>query len=355
MHERSVLGHPCATSPPGWNSRHPQVRLVIADEHAGLAAAVRRFLPEAERQRCSVHLQRNVLTKVPHRLRKRLAREVSPLFKADGLTEAKKRRDELVARWSKELPEAMEVLTRGFAAATRFYAFPKAHWPRIRTTNGLERLHGEIKRRIRAVGAFPDRASALRLITAVALRRTESWADRRYVDLSLLDSEEGSPRQFKRTQPRELPLSLLHTNRDLTRIRASRHSERGLTTGDGEDWNDEGRRLALEQGGEGRSHRRRRLLDLEKRVGVLRGAVRRSAASDNKHVAPTPRDARLRGTPVQYMAEPAGGRESIADSSLVETRGRAGVATLGTLWEMAPQAVTMDQTGTLGLLREYAS
>ena len=166
------------------------VRLVIADEHAGLAAAVRRFLPEAERQRCSVHLQRNVLTKVPHRLRKRLAREVSPLFKADGLTEAKKRRDELVARWSKELPEAMEVLTRGFAAATRFYAFPKAHWPRIRTTNGLERLHGEIKRRIRAVGAFPDRASALRLITAVALRRTESWADRRYVDLSLLDSGE---------------------------------------------------------------------------------------------------------------------------------------------------------------------
>jgi transposase-like protein len=166
------------------------VRLVIADEHAGLAAAVRRFLPEAERQRCTVHLQRNVLTKVPHRLRKRLARELSPLFKADGLTEAKKRRDELVDRWSKELPEAMDVLARGFAAATHFYAFPKAHWPRIRTTNGLERLHGEIKRRIRAVGAFPDRASALRLITAVALRTTQSWAARRYLDLSLPDSEE---------------------------------------------------------------------------------------------------------------------------------------------------------------------
>ena len=166
------------------------VRLVIADEHAGLAAAVRRFLPEAERQRCTVHLQRNILTKVPHRLRKRLARELSPLFKAADLAEAKKRRDELVRRWSKELPEAMEVLTRGFAAATRFYAFPKAHWPRIRTTNGLERLHAEIKRRIRAVGAFPDRASALRLITAIALRTTESWAARRYVDLSLLDSEE---------------------------------------------------------------------------------------------------------------------------------------------------------------------
>ncbi|MFQ5521502.1 MAG: IS256 family transposase [Candidatus Methylomirabilia bacterium] len=166
------------------------VRLVIADEHAGLAAAVRRLLPEAERQRCSVHLQRNILAKVPRRLRKRLAREIAPIFKAEGLTEAKKKRDELVRRWSKELPEAMEVLTRGFAAATRFYTFPKAHWPRIRTTNGLERLHGEIKRRIRAVGAFPDRASALRLITAIALRTTEAWAARRYLDLSLLDSKE---------------------------------------------------------------------------------------------------------------------------------------------------------------------
>ena len=84
----------------------------------------------------------------------------------------------------------MKVLGRGFDAATQFYAFPEAHWPRLRTTNGLERLHGEIKRRIRAVGAFPDRASALRLITAVALRTTERWGSRRYLDLSLLENTE---------------------------------------------------------------------------------------------------------------------------------------------------------------------
>jgi len=57
----------------------------------------------------------------------------------------------------------------------------------IRTTNGLERLHGEIKRRTKAVGAFPDRASALRLITAVALKVTVKWSDRRYVDVALLE------------------------------------------------------------------------------------------------------------------------------------------------------------------------
>ena len=163
---------------------------MIADEHAGLAAAVRRFLPEVRRQRCTVHLQRNVLAKVPHRLRKRVAREVAAVFRAPGLAEAKKRLAEITARWHNELPEAMRVLERGFTAATQFYAFPEPHWARLRTTNSLERLHTEIKRRIRSAGAFPDRASALRLITAVALRTTAVWSERRYLDLSLLEPKE---------------------------------------------------------------------------------------------------------------------------------------------------------------------
>ena len=166
------------------------VELVIADKHAGLAAAVRRFLPEVRRQRCTVHLQRNVLAKVPHRLRKRVAREVAAVFRAPGLAKAKKRLAEITARWHNELPEAMRVLERGFTAATQFYAFPEPHWARLRTTNSLERLHTEIKRRIRSAGAFPDRASALRLITAVALRTTAVWSERRYLDLSLLEPKE---------------------------------------------------------------------------------------------------------------------------------------------------------------------
>ena len=137
-----------------------------------------------------MHLQRNVGAKVPHRLRKRVAREVSAIFKAPGLTESKKLLAEFKTRWSKELPEAVEVLERGFGAATQFYAFPEAHWPRLRTTNGLERLHGEIKRRIKTAGAFPDRASALRLVTAIAIKITTIWGDRRYLDLSLLEEQE---------------------------------------------------------------------------------------------------------------------------------------------------------------------
>ncbi len=162
------------------------VQLIIADEHRGLVQAVRRLLPEARRQRCTVHLERNVLTKVPQRLRGRVAGQLRSIFQAPDLAEAKNRLHAFAAGLGQQVPEALRCLEAGFAAATQYYAFPKEHWVRIRSTNGLERLHGEIKRRIRSVGAFPDRDSALRLITAVALQTTRIWADRRYLDMSLL-------------------------------------------------------------------------------------------------------------------------------------------------------------------------
>jgi len=132
------------------------VELVIADEHRGLANAVRRQLPEARRQRCTVHLERNVLSKVPHRLRARVAKQLRSIFDAPSAAEAKTRLHEFASGLGRQLPEAPRCLEQGLSAATQFYAFPKEHWIRIRSTNGLERLHGEIKRRIRSVGAFPD-------------------------------------------------------------------------------------------------------------------------------------------------------------------------------------------------------
>jgi len=166
------------------------VQLVIADAHAGLAKAVRHHLPEAQQQRCVVHLQRNIVGKAPQKLRARLAKAVWQVFLAPSKTEARRRMAELAAGLGRQLPESMACLDAGFEAATKFYAFPRAHWHRIRSTNGLERLHGEIKRRTNAVGAFPDRGSALRLVTAVALNVTAIWTDRRYLDMSQLKSKE---------------------------------------------------------------------------------------------------------------------------------------------------------------------
>lgn len=159
------------------------VRLVVSDDHRGLKAAVRRLLPEVKHQRCTVHLTRNVMAKAPRRLRGRVARSTVGILHADSLASARKSLVAFREGLGRQVPEALACLEGGFDAATQFFAFPKSHWSRIRSTNGVERLHGEIKRRTRAVGAFPDRQSALRLITAVALESTTVWTDRRYLDM----------------------------------------------------------------------------------------------------------------------------------------------------------------------------
>lgn len=165
------------------------VQLVISDEHAGLTNAVRRVLPEVPRQRCTVHLMRNVMAKAPRRLQKRLGNELSRIFAAESPVEAKRRLGSLKQGLGSQLPEAMDCLDASFVAATQFFAFPKAHWPRLRSTNGVERLNAEIKRRTRVVGSFPDRASALRLISAVCLNVAAPWAYRPYLDMSLLPNQ----------------------------------------------------------------------------------------------------------------------------------------------------------------------
>jgi putative transposase len=86
-----------------------------------------------------VHLQRNVLAKAPQRLRSRLAKAVTHVFDAPSKAEAKKRVEALAVGLGKQVPEAIACLDSGFEAATHFYAFPREHWHRIRSTNGLER------------------------------------------------------------------------------------------------------------------------------------------------------------------------------------------------------------------------
>lgn len=165
------------------------VELVIADAHKGIETAVRHALPEAKQQRCVVHFQRNITANVPQRLKARLAREVWKIFTAPSVAEAAKRRDDFASRFGRELPEAVACLKAGFAAATQFFAFPSSHWKKIRSTNGLERFHREIKRRTDSVGPFPDRASALRLIVAVAIRASRPWKTRRYIGALALQQE----------------------------------------------------------------------------------------------------------------------------------------------------------------------
>ena len=137
------------------------------------------------------------MAKCPTRLAPRLGRELSRIFDAPSLLDAKRRAATLKAGLGSQLPEAMEVLDRGWAAATQFYAMPEVHWKKIRTTNGVERLNVEIKRRTRSVGSFPDRASCLRLVTAVVLQYAQQWRYRPYLNTSGFRTESAKTESIK--------------------------------------------------------------------------------------------------------------------------------------------------------------
>jgi transposase-like protein len=163
------------------------VRLVTSDDHAGLRAAITRHFQGVSWQRCQVHFARNLLGLVGAKHRARLGADLRYVFAATSAAQAQTAAQACVAAWQASHPQVAAKLEAEVADCLACYAFPAAHRPRIRTTNGLERFHQELKRRTRVVRIFPNRASLLRLVTALALEQSEEWVSgRRYLDLEPL-------------------------------------------------------------------------------------------------------------------------------------------------------------------------
>ena len=152
------------------------VELIISDAHGGLKAARLAVFGGVPWQRCQFHLQQNAQAYVPRQeLKAEVAAAIRAIFNAPSLHEAKRLLAETVQRYrpiaSKLATWLEENLPEGFIV----FAFPEAHRRLIRTTNGLERLHQEIRRRTRVARLFPNEASCLRLVTAVVMEISEEW------------------------------------------------------------------------------------------------------------------------------------------------------------------------------------
>jgi putative transposase len=160
------------------------VRLVISDAGAGLKAAMADFLPSASWQRCSVHVMRNVLDKVPQSRRADVAAALKTIWHQEDREEARHKATRVVEQYRKSLPAAMRTLEGALEDSLTFYAFPREHWKMLRTNNPLERLMKEIRRRTKVAEQFPHEESALLLVTARLKRIHESWAERRYLDMA---------------------------------------------------------------------------------------------------------------------------------------------------------------------------
>lgn len=166
------------------------VELVVSDDHKGLKAAIARHFQGASWQRCQVHYARNLLGMVGANKRKELSEGLRGVFAAASREVALRLASELAAHWRGSHPRIAEHIEEHIEACLSCLAFPDSHRRRIRTTNGLERLNQEIKRRTRVVRIFPNRQACLRLVSALAVEQSEEWVTgRRYLDMRDLEEQ----------------------------------------------------------------------------------------------------------------------------------------------------------------------
>jgi transposase-like protein len=181
------------------------VQLVISDAHAGLKKAIDQVLGCAW-QRCSVHFLREALGHVRKDQQGMVAALLRPIFNADSGPVARELVGDALDRPRKPLPKVAALLEEAEEDLLAFYAFPVDHWPKLRSTNPLERVNREIGRRTDVVGIFPNDKALLRLAASVVIEQNDEWLlGKRYLSIHSLDALLNDQKEDKtREETREL-------------------------------------------------------------------------------------------------------------------------------------------------------
>jgi putative transposase len=159
------------------------VKLVVSDAHTGLIQAIGAVLLGATWQRCRVHFVRNVLAKIPKASAEMVAAAIRTIFAQPDQAHVEAQFDEIAIMLGRQFPVVADMMIEARADLLAFSSFPVVHWKKVWSTNPLERLHKEIKRRTNVVGIFPNDAALARLVTAVIAETHDEWqvCDRRYL------------------------------------------------------------------------------------------------------------------------------------------------------------------------------
>ena len=169
------------------------VKLVIADDHKGLRAAAAKVF-SATHQRCRVHWLRNALAHVPPKQRPAAVAMLKTIFAQDTAEAAHAQWRQVADTLRERFPKLAELMDGARDDVLAYMTFPREHWPQIASTNPLERLNGEIKRRADVVGIFPNDRSVVRLVGALMLEQCDEWAvSRRYMSLESLGTLSDDP------------------------------------------------------------------------------------------------------------------------------------------------------------------
>jgi putative transposase len=151
------------------------VRLGIMDGLAGLEKVFEEEFPTAKVQRCQVHVARNVLAKVPHKVKKEVADDLRSIFYASSKEKSKGFYRSFQEKWDKEIPSAVKSLTQALDACLTFFNFPEEEWISLRTTNIIERLNKEFKRRTKSMEIVAGENACYRLLAFISLKMELSW------------------------------------------------------------------------------------------------------------------------------------------------------------------------------------
>jgi len=163
------------------------VEFVVSDDHAGLKKAISEVLTEAAWQRCYVHFLRNALDYLPRKADDDCLQELRWIYDRRDIQEAQRDLVAWVARWQGKYPKLVDWVESNIVETLTFYRLPRAHHKHLKSTNMLERLNEEIKRRTLVVRIFPNTESCLRLIRALCVETHETWLeDNRYLNMMLL-------------------------------------------------------------------------------------------------------------------------------------------------------------------------
>jgi len=163
------------------------VEFAVTDDHPGLKAAIREVLPEASWQRCYVHSLRNALDHLPRRQNDDCLQELRWLYDRRDLKEARADLASWLAKWQAKYPKLCNWVEETIEETFSFYRLPIQHHKHLKSTNLLERLNQELKRRTHVIRIFPNERSCLRLVRALAVETHENWIEAiRYLNMDLL-------------------------------------------------------------------------------------------------------------------------------------------------------------------------
>lgn len=149
------------------------VRMFTSDSHEGIKYAIAHIFPDTPWQRCQFHFRRNIIDKMPKKYQEGIASELNEMFDCDTVESARKKRDSIIAEYSDIAGSAMSCLDEGFEDSMTVMALPKEIRKYFRTSNHIERLNKELKRRSSVIGIFPNAVSLERLMGSVLLERND--------------------------------------------------------------------------------------------------------------------------------------------------------------------------------------